>query len=72
LSSRQPNDFALLLLAMNDYLLRTKAGYGVFDGGPFTPDSIRSEFPTLDTEAMRADLDRRIAKYLEGYRSAPR
>ncbi len=68
-SSRPPDDFSILLLAMNDYLLRTGAGYGVFDGGPSTPQSIRTEFPTQDIDAMRANLDRRIAKYLEGYHS---
>jgi hypothetical protein len=69
-SSRPPRDFAVLLLAMNDYLLRTGAGYAVFDGGPSTPQGIRSAFPTHDLEAMRADLERRMADYLNGYRAS--
>jgi hypothetical protein len=67
-SSRPPNDFAVILFAMNDYLLRKRAGYCVFDGGPNTPQGIRSEFPTHDFEAMRTNLDRRMADYLNGYR----
>jgi hypothetical protein len=44
-SSRPPNDFAVILFAMNDYLLRKRAGYCVFDGGPNVKDSIRSAPP---------------------------
>jgi hypothetical protein len=65
-----PHDQAILLLAMNDYLLRTKAGYGAFVTGPDTPQSIRSRFPTHDKEAMRANVDRRIADYLNRYRAS--
>jgi hypothetical protein len=68
-SSQPPNDFAVILFAMNDYLLRKGAGYCVFDGGPSTPQSIRSVFPTEDIQAMRADLDRRMDDYLKGYRA---
>jgi hypothetical protein len=68
-NSQPPNDFAVILFAMNDYLLRKRAGYCVFDGGPSTPQSIRSVFPTDDLKAMRADLDRRMADYLRGSRA---
>jgi hypothetical protein len=71
-SSRPPNDFLVVLFAMNDYLLRTRAGYSVFDGGAATPQSIRSEFPTQDAEAMRTDLDRRVDGYLKGYSTTPK
>jgi hypothetical protein len=71
-ATRAPDDFAVLLFAMNDYLLRTRAGYGAFDGSALTPQGIRSAFPTQDADAMRADLDRRVAEYLKGYDVAPK
>jgi hypothetical protein len=66
--SVRPDDTAILLLVTNDYLLRTKAGYCAFQG---TADSqiIRSKFPTLDLEAMRANLDQQIADYLKRYQA---
>ena len=71
---RPPHDLTIILFAMNDYLLRTKTAYYVFDAGPSSPQGIRmsGEYPLQDLDAMRVHLDGQIAKYLEGYRASPK
>jgi hypothetical protein len=66
----RPDDFSVVLMAVNDYLLRKKAGYGVFRGRNETPQSIRERFPLEKPESLRVDLDRRIEEYLRRYRRA--
>jgi hypothetical protein len=58
----QPDDFEVLLLVANDYLLRKQPGWQLFSHG-FSADAI--QVPTGGLAELRADLDRRIDDYVK-------
>jgi hypothetical protein len=61
----QPSDSQILLLAVNDFLLRRQVGWKAIDGQ--TAELAQLRAPPSDVAAARAELDGQIAAWCKQY-----